>query len=116
MTAEHKTYLKQNGLLVSVKIASWVGCLLLVGAIAIYTGKVIAPEKWVDYLNTKFITTVMNLAFFNGSLILFNLAIGRFTIEQIMDIRESNEEEQRIALYFLITYMLCTAFCLYLSV
>lgn len=121
MTSEHsdvtkKDYTKERGARWYLKVSTWIGFILCGATLGLFIWKVAKPEAWSGYLNTKFITVVMNLAFFNGSLLLFDIGKGIRTLESLLNVKEKSVEYKKLALCFYIVYMLITAFLIYVPI
>lgn len=121
MTSEHsdvtkKDYTKERGPRWYLKITTWIGFILLGGALVLYIWKVAEPKAWAGFLNTKFITVVMNLSFFYGSLLSFDIGKGIRTLESILNVKEKSVEYKKLALHFYIVLMLITAFLIYIPI
>lgn len=115
-------YISKHTFRLILKLISWVICFTLVGWVGYLIYQYGEPEKWSGYLNTKFISTFMNLAWFNISLIFFDFALGRHTISRLIEInktgvtKEEQYEQKKIALIFYGLYMSGTCYLLGLAI
>jgi hypothetical protein len=109
LSVKQKEYIRIHGWKISLTtIATTIVSTILILIFNLLL-KYAKPEAWADYINTKFITTTMNLVYLYGGLILLILVTGGYdALKSIFSCK--TEEERKWTVILVSVLAICTAY------